>query len=122
MHRRAEVFVVIAAVPHIALIAAMAPRERQREIGLLISMGAKRGIIFFPVIAESLVPAAMGEVSGVMAGFVIFSCRAYSTALICHGRFSRDRFDWRNGIPGSYHNRGHIFTLAGLTQQYHESV
>ena len=66
-------FVVVAAFPLIALIAAMVAHERQREIGLLMSMGAKRSVIFFVVIAESLVLAAIGGVAGVVAGFVIFS-------------------------------------------------
>ena len=55
-------FVVIAALPLIALIAAMVTHERQREIGLLMSMGAKRNAIFFLVISESLILAAFGGV------------------------------------------------------------
>jgi putative ABC transport system permease protein len=51
----------------------MVAHERQREIGLLMSMGAKRSAIFFVVIAESLVLAAIGGIAGVAAGFVIFS-------------------------------------------------
>ncbi len=66
-------FVVVAALPLIALIAAMVAHERQREIGLLMSMGAKRSVIFFFVIAESLVLATIGGIAGVCAGFVIFS-------------------------------------------------
>jgi len=58
-------FVVIIALPLIALIAAMVAHERQREIGLLKSMGAKRKIIFFLVIAESLVLATIGGIAGV---------------------------------------------------------
>ncbi len=68
-----SVFVVVAALPLIALIAAMVAHERQREIGLLMSMGAKRSVIFFVVIAESLVLATIGGFAGVSAGFVIFS-------------------------------------------------
>ena len=60
-------FVVIIALPLIALIAAMVAHERQREIGLLKSMGAKRKIIFFLVIAESLVLATIGGIVGVGA-------------------------------------------------------
>jgi len=60
-----SVFVVIIALPLIALIAAMVAHERQREIGLLKSMGAKRNIVFFLVIAESLVLAVIGGIIGV---------------------------------------------------------
>ena len=41
-------FVVIAALPLIALIAAMVAHERQREIGLLKAMGAKRKCCLLP--------------------------------------------------------------------------
>lgn len=51
----------------------MVTHERQREIGLLISMGAKRKIIFFLVMAESLVLAAIGGIAGVAAGPGAFS-------------------------------------------------
>jgi putative ABC transport system permease protein len=64
-------FVVIIALPLIALISAMVAHERQREIGLLKSMGAKRNIIFFLVISESLVLAAIGGIAGV--GVSIFA-------------------------------------------------
>jgi len=64
-------FVVIIALPLIALIAAMVAHERQREIGLLKAMGAKRKVIFFLVIAESLVLAAIGGIAGV--GVSIFA-------------------------------------------------
>jgi putative ABC transport system permease protein len=66
-------FVVIAALPLIALIAAMVTHERQREIGLLRSMGAKRNAIFFVVIAESLVLAIIGGIAGVVAGLMAFT-------------------------------------------------
>jgi putative ABC transport system permease protein len=66
-------FIVVAALPLIALIAAMVTHERQREIGLLMSMGAKRNVIFFFVIAESLVLAGVGGIVGVAVGFVVFS-------------------------------------------------
>ena len=72
-------FVVIAAFPLIALIAAMVTHERQREIGLLMSMGAKRNVIFFLVIAESMVLAVVGGIAGVGAGLVAF------TVLNTHG-------------------------------------
>jgi putative ABC transport system permease protein len=65
-----SVFVVIIALPLIALIAAMVAHERQREIGLLKSMGAKRNTVFLLVIAESLVLAAAGGVAGVGLSFL----------------------------------------------------
>jgi putative ABC transport system permease protein len=65
-------FVVIAALPLIALIAAMVTHEREREIGLLMSMGAKRNLIFFLVMTESLVLAAIGGIAGVAAGLAAF--------------------------------------------------
>jgi putative ABC transport system permease protein len=66
-------FVVIAALPLIALIAAMVTHERQREIGLLKAMGARRKIIFFLVIAESLVLATIGGITGVGVCVITFS-------------------------------------------------
>jgi putative ABC transport system permease protein len=66
-----SVFVVIIALPLIALIAAMVAHERQREIGLLKSMGAKRNTVFLLVIAESLVLAAAGGVAGVGLSFLV---------------------------------------------------
>ena len=65
-------FVVIIALPLIALIAAMVAHERQREIGLLKAMGAKRNIVFFLVIAESLVLAATGGIIGVGVSLCAF--------------------------------------------------
>ena len=65
--------VVVAALPLIALIAAMVAHERQREIGLLRSMGAKRKVIFFLVIAESLVLAAIGGIAGVGASLLMIT-------------------------------------------------
>jgi putative ABC transport system permease protein len=64
--------VIIAALPLIALIAAMVTSERQREIGLFMSMGAKRGVIFSLVIVESLVLAAIGGIAGAVASLVVF--------------------------------------------------
>jgi putative ABC transport system permease protein len=66
------VIVILAALPLIALIAAMAAHERQREIGLLVAMGAKRNLIFFIVIAESLVLAITGAVIGIGTSMVAF--------------------------------------------------
>jgi len=67
-----SVFVVIIALPLIALIAAMVAHERQREIGLLKSMGAKRNVIFFLVIAESLLLASLGGIAGVGVSLFTF--------------------------------------------------
>jgi putative ABC transport system permease protein len=66
-------FVVIAAFPLIALIAAMVAHERQREIGLLKAMGAQRKVVFFLVIAESLVLAAVGGITGVSVSLIALS-------------------------------------------------
>jgi putative ABC transport system permease protein len=65
-------FVVIIALPLIALISAMVAHERQREIGLLKSMGAKRNVVFFIVIAESLILAAIGGIVGVGVSLFAF--------------------------------------------------
>ena len=65
-----SVFMVIVALPLIALIAAMVAHERQREIGLLKSMGAKRNIVFLLVMLESLVLAMAGGIAGAGASLV----------------------------------------------------
>ena len=65
--------VVLASLPLIALIAAMVAHERQREIGLLRAMGAKRKTIFSLVMAESLVLAAIGGIAGIGACLFTFS-------------------------------------------------
>jgi putative ABC transport system permease protein len=64
--------VLLASFPLIALIAAMVAHERQREIGLLKSMGAKRNSILFLVITESLILAVLGGLAGVGASLVTF--------------------------------------------------
>jgi putative ABC transport system permease protein len=70
-------FVIIIALPLIALIAAMVAHERQREIGLLKAMGAKRNAVFFLVIAESLVLAATGGIIGIgISVFVLYLMNA----------------------------------------------
>jgi putative ABC transport system permease protein len=66
-----SVFVVIIALPLIAIVAAMVTHERQREIGLFMSMGAKRNVVFFLVIVESLFLAALGGVAGI--GLCLFA-------------------------------------------------
>jgi len=68
-----SVIIVVAAFPLIALIAAMVAHERQREIGLLKSMGAKRNVIFSLVIAESLFLAAIGGIVGVVVSLITFN-------------------------------------------------
>ena len=68
-----SVIIVMAAFPLIALMAAMVAHERQREIGLLRSMGAKRNVIFTLVIAESLFLAVTGGIAGVAASIITFT-------------------------------------------------
>lgn len=63
---------MIIALPLIALIAVMVAHERLREIGLLKSMGAKRNVVFFLVIAESLVLSAIGGIAGVGVSLFAF--------------------------------------------------
>jgi putative ABC transport system permease protein len=74
------VIVTLAALPLVALIAAMVAYERRREIGLLVAMGAKRNRVFFLVMAESLALAAAGGIAGVAAGLGTF-------LLLINGRF-----------------------------------
>ena len=68
-----SIIVILASLPLIALISAMVAHERQREIGLLMAMGAKRKVIFFLVLAESLVLSAIGGITGVAVSIVAFS-------------------------------------------------
>jgi putative ABC transport system permease protein len=68
--------VVIASLPLIALIAAMVAHERQREIGLLKAMGARRGFIYMIVIGESLSLSVLGGIAGIgisLAGFFLMN-------------------------------------------------
>lgn len=65
--------VLVAAFPLIALIAAMIANERRREIGLLRAMGAKRSIVVFLVVAESLVLASLGAVAGIGTSLALLS-------------------------------------------------
>ena len=51
----------------------MVAHERQREIGLLKAMGAQRKVVFFLVIAESLVLAVIGGIAGVALSLLAFS-------------------------------------------------
>lgn len=68
-----SIVVVVAAFPLIALVAAMVARERKREIGLLKSMGATRSIVIFLTMAESLLLALCGGITGVGVGFFAFT-------------------------------------------------
>jgi putative ABC transport system permease protein len=63
---------ILAALPLVALIAAMVAHERRREIGLLVAMGAPRNRVFLLVLAESLVLSVTGGIAGVGAGLGIF--------------------------------------------------
>jgi putative ABC transport system permease protein len=65
-------FIVVVALPLVALISAMVAHERQREIGLLKSMGAKRNVIFFLVIVEALVLSVIGGIVGVGISVIAF--------------------------------------------------
>ena len=64
--------VIFAAFSLIALISGMVAKERQREIGLFMSMGAKRNIIFSLIIGESLILAAIGGIAGVCVSLAAF--------------------------------------------------
>ncbi|MCX6694021.1 MAG: FtsX-like permease family protein [Methanomicrobiales archaeon] len=68
-----SLIVVVAALPLISLIAAMVAHERQREIGLIRSMGAKRHVIISLVFAESLILAATGGIFGVGVSLIAFT-------------------------------------------------
>ena len=75
--------VVLASLPLIALIAAMVTHERQREIGLLMAMGAKRKIIFSLIMAESLVLAAIGGIAGI--GICLFTFSLLNSQAFLNG-------------------------------------
>ena len=64
--------VIFAAFSLIALISGMVAKERQREIGLFMSMGAKRNIIFSFIVGESLILAAIGGIAGVCVSLAAF--------------------------------------------------
>ena len=67
-----SVIVILASLPLIALIAAMVTNERQREIGLLRALGAKRKVIFSLVMAESLILSTVGGIIGVGISLTVF--------------------------------------------------
>ena len=113
------------ALPLIALIAAMVTHERQREIGLLMSMGAKRNVVFFLVMAESLVLAAIGGIAGVVAGLRCLlpakheGCTQRRTSgNVRNALRNRDKSDSRHGVARGYLYRQCIFSLAGIPQQF----
>jgi putative ABC transport system permease protein len=64
-----SIFITLIALPLIAVVAAMVAHERQREIGLLKAMGAKRAVVFFLSMAESLVLAVTGGIIGIGMSF-----------------------------------------------------
>ena len=72
--------VILAALPLIGLIAAMVAHERRREIGLLLSMGARKNLVFAIVMVESFVLAVAGGLAGVGASLGTF-------ILMTDGRF-----------------------------------
>jgi putative ABC transport system permease protein len=74
--------VIFASLPLIAMIAAMVAHERQREIGLLRAMGAKRKVIFSLMMAESLILSAVGGILGSsisLAVFMLAHARGFSS-------------------------------------------
>ena len=73
--------VLIAAFPLVALIAAMVANERRRELGLLRAMGARRSIVLFLVMAESLVLASLGAVAGIGASLALLSALEWNGVL-----------------------------------------
>jgi putative ABC transport system permease protein len=84
--------VTLAALPLVALIAAMVAHERRREIGLLVAMGAKRNQVFFLVMAEALAIAAAGGIAGVAASLGTFF-------LLISGRFIQVPFLQEFQVP-----------------------
>lgn len=57
----------------IAVVFSMIVNERQREIGLLRSMGAKRTSVFSLIIIEASIISISGGIAGIAAGWVILS-------------------------------------------------
>jgi putative ABC transport system permease protein len=57
----------------IAVVFSMIVNERQREIGLLRSMGAKRTSVFSLVIIEAAIVSVSGGIAGIAAGWAILS-------------------------------------------------
>lgn len=65
--------VIIAALPLIALISGMVVNERRGEIGLLMSMGARRRFIFSLIVSESLILAVAGGIAGVCVSLAVIT-------------------------------------------------
>ncbi len=65
-----SLLVIIAAFPLIALIASMVANERQREIGILKSLGATRRSVFVLIVSEGLILAALGGIAGILVSFI----------------------------------------------------
>lgn len=57
----------------IAVVFSMIVNERQREIGLLRSMGAKRTSVFLLIIIEAGIISIMGGFAGIAAGWAVLS-------------------------------------------------
>lgn len=57
----------------IAVVFSMIVNERQREIGLLRSMGAKRTSVFLLIIIEASIISICGGIAGIAAGWAILS-------------------------------------------------
>ena len=101
------------------------------DIGLPMSMDAKKGVIFFFVISESLVLAAIGETAGVGTDFSIFSVlnRLGILNIALHVFFlalpwpGRDTWNGRDCTIHGYCHRQRIISLAGCcTEQYLKSL
>lgn len=69
-----SMIVILASLPLIAIITAMTVHERQREIGLMVAMGATKRFIFLMVLCESLILAGAGGIAGSLLGAFILMC------------------------------------------------
>jgi putative ABC transport system permease protein len=117
--------VILAAFPLIALIAALVAHERQREIGLLRAMGAKRKDIMLLTLAEALILAAAGGCAGVGASLLGIHV-LHSTGIlagmfqISYGLPALPETGWMAGI--AFAGVMVIGTLATLYPAYKNSV
>ena len=121
--------VIVATLPLIAIISAMVSFERQREIGLFMSMGAKKNVIFSLVIAESLILAALGGVNRCRCkpgGSLPAECAGISyqcsSGIIPYAIGNRDKYDNSDFIICRDSDRKYCITLACLSQQHDEPV
>ena len=124
-----SVVVIIAAFPLIAVITAMVTHERQREIGLLRSMGAKRKVIILLVMAESLSLAVMGGVAGVGASLIAFTVfgnlpvlSSVYQNLAPHAGGCRYRYNGWCGVVFCNCNQYDILDVSGIQEQQDESL